>query len=98
MKMISQHALGEGVCDGRNMLFVQLQEMFVIPLLNKYILTIRAAIVDMVVCVEKQRRRAGHGKDYISSVKDPKGFLDCSANLICRVSLLGVVMINDRNL
>jgi hypothetical protein len=43
--------------------------------LNKDILAVRAAIVDMVVGVEEKRRWAGHGGNYISSCKSPKGFL-----------------------
>jgi len=53
MKMISQHAIRKQIRHWRKMLLVQFQEKVVIPFFNENVLTIHAAIVDVIVGVEK---------------------------------------------
>jgi hypothetical protein len=49
MEMISQQTIREGFRDGFNILEMQVQEIFVVTLLNKNILTVVSAIVDVII-------------------------------------------------
>lgn len=60
MKMISEQAIRKGFRDRINVFGVQIHKVGVVAFLNKNILAVVAAIVDVVVGVVEQRRRAGH--------------------------------------
>ena len=60
MEMISEQAIRKGFSNGINILEIQFQEMLVIALLNKNILTVVATIIDVIVSIEKQGWRTCH--------------------------------------
>jgi hypothetical protein len=51
MEVISQQTIREGFRDGFNIFEMQIQEMLVVAFLNKYILTVVSAIVNVIIGV-----------------------------------------------
>lgn len=51
MKMISQQTISKRICDGRDVLFIQLHEVIIIAFLDEDILAVVAAIIDVIVGV-----------------------------------------------
>ena len=55
MEMISEQAICKGFRNRINVFGVQIHEVGVIAFLNKNILTVVAAIIDVIVGIKKQR-------------------------------------------
>jgi hypothetical protein len=72
MKMISKQAVGKGIGNWLDVFGIQIHEVSVIAFLEKDILAVVAAIVDVIVGLKKQRRRTCHMN---TLNEDPKGFL-----------------------
>lgn len=60
MEMISEQAIRKGFRDRLNIFGVQIHEVSVVALLNKNILAVVTAIIDMIVSIVKQRWRTCH--------------------------------------
>ena len=60
MKMISNRAIRKSIRNRDDVPLIQSQEIRVISFLNKNILAIRAAIVDVVISIVEQRGWTGH--------------------------------------
>jgi hypothetical protein len=52
--MIPQHAIAKQVTNRLDVFGEQVQEMFVIPFFDKNILTVHAAVVDVIIGVVEQ--------------------------------------------
>ena len=62
--MVPQQTISKDLRNGLDVLEKEVKEMIVIPFLNEDILTVVAAVVDVIVGIETQRGRACHVRSF----------------------------------
>ncbi len=87
MKMVSQQTVCKSLSDGFDILEMQVQEMLVVPFLNKDILAVIAAIVDVITGIVAKRWRTGHVGFQAPMIPlvDPKGLPGYLSSWLARI-------------